>query len=153
MGLRHWFVLACLAGNAWPQNADRRPVRLAVHLLVACGTAGAGAAVQVAGGPPRCLERKPFLTQDDVQSAEVHPGSQGRHLVLLTFHEEAAIRELQVTLKNIGNRVGIVLDGRVVGTPRITSGSRLLYIDGGFSQPQAEEVVAAFNRRLYGQRK
>ena len=63
----------------------------------------------------------------------------------LDFHSEAAMRELQVTMKNIGNRVGIVLNGRLVSAPKIPGGSRFLFIDAGFTQSQAEAVVDAFN--------
>jgi preprotein translocase subunit SecD len=143
-------AMAWMAGTLWAQNATQRPVTLRVHLLVACGTPGAGAQVKVQGqAASLCLDRTPFLTQNDVESAEIQPGAQGRTRVFLTFHEEAARRELQVTLKNIGNRVGIVLNGRVVGTPTITAASRLLYIDDSFTKEQAEAVVGAFNRRLY----
>jgi hypothetical protein len=149
LSLKVCAALAWMAASAWAQNAPKPPVTLAVHLLVACGTPGAGAAVKAAGPEARlCLERKPFLTQDDVQSAEVQQGSQGHPLVFLTFHDDAAIRELQITRKNIGNRVGIVLNGRVVGTPAIRAASRLLWIDGGFTRQQAEAVVAAFERQL-----
>jgi len=143
-------ALAWMVGIAWAQGAPPRPVTLKVHLLVACGTAGAGAQVKVQGqAAPLCLDGSPFLTQNDVQSAEIQHGSAGRTLVFLTFHDNAAIRELQITRKNIGNHVGIVLNGRVVGTPTISAASRLLYIDDGFTPQQAEAVVAAFNRKLY----
>lgn len=140
-------VLALVAAAVWAQSGGKPPVTLAVHLVVPCGSAEAGAPVKSLTG--LCLEKKPFLTEKDVESAEVHPGSRGRHLVLLTFRHEAAMRELQVTLKNVGGHVAIVLDGRLLGAPAITSGSRLLYLDGGFTQQQTEEVVGAFNRMLY----
>src|SRR5271157_635415 len=109
------------------------------------GAARTSVKVQTAAGP-LCLDRQPFLTQDDVQSAEIQPSPKGHPMVFLTFHEDAAIRELQITKKNIGNRVGIVMNGRVVDTPLIAAASRLLYIDAGFTQQQAEAVVSAFNR-------
>lgn len=150
MRLRYVAVPAMLAAAVWAQNGGRPPVTLAVHLVVPCGSPEAGTPVKSLIG--LCLDKKPFLTEADVEAAEVHPGSGGRHLVLLTFHHEAAMRELQVTLKNIGNRVAIVLDGRLLGAPTITSGSRLLYLEGGFSQQQAEDIVGAFNRLLYSAR-
>lgn len=150
MRLRFGAALVVLAAAAWAQDAGKRPVTLAVHLVVACGSPEAGAPVKSRNG--LCLDKKPFLTEKDVESAEVHPGSGGRHLVLLTFHHDAAMRELQVTLNHVGNRVAIVLDGRLLGAPTITSGSRLLYLEGGFSEQEAEEIVGAFNRMLYSAR-
>lgn len=143
-----------IAGAMWAQTAAKPPVRLRVHLIVPCGAPGAGATVKVANaGGPLCLEKQPFLTQADVETAEIQPASSGRTLVFLTFRHDAAMRELQVTMANIGNRVGIVLNGHLMGTPVISAASRLLYIDGGFTRQQAEEIVGAFNRGLATQPK
>ncbi len=92
-----------------------------------------------------CLERTPFLTERDVESAQIHRNAAGHPVILLTFRHEAAMRELQVTMKNIGNRVGIVLNGRLLSAPRISAASRLLFVDGNFTQAQAESLVEAFN--------
>ena len=152
MRLGLWAVW--MAGAVWAQTAAKPPVTLRVHLIVPCGAPGAGGPVKVSNPDARlCLEKKPFLTQADVETAEVQPASGGRTLVLLTFHHDAAMRELQVTMANIGNRVGILLNGRMMGTPVISAGSRLLYIDGGFTRQQAEEIVGAFNRGLAAQHK
>ena len=150
MRLRDGAALLALATAGWAQNGGKPPVTLAVRLVVPCGSPAAGTPVKSLAG--LCLDKKPFLTETDVESAEVHPGSGGRHLILLTFHHDAAMRELQVTLKNVGNRVAIVLDGRPLGAPTITSGSRLLYLDGGFTEHEAEDIVGAFNRLLYSAR-
>jgi preprotein translocase subunit SecD len=138
-------AMVCLAGA---QGAPKPGVVLAVHILVTCG-AGAGARVKIPDSPtPLCLDRAPFLTQDDVQSAEIQMSSKKHPRVFLTFRPAAAMRELQVTQKNIGNRVGIVLNGRVVSTVTIAAASRLLYIDGDFTRPEADALVMAFNGYL-----
>jgi preprotein translocase subunit SecD len=141
--VKAWFLLWAIILAA----AQSRPVTLAVHILVPCGP-GSGARVKTPGSTPLCLDRTPFLTEDDVQSAEIQMSSKGHPMVFLTFHNQAAIRELQITQKNIGNRVAIVLNGRVISTPTIAASSRLLYIDGNFTRPEADEVVMAFNRYL-----
>lgn len=140
-------VLLWLAAAGVADLRAQRPVTLAVHIMVACppGAPDSAAKLQTPAGP-LCLDRKPFLTQDDVEAAEIQPGSKGSPTVFLTFHKDAAMRELQITRKNIGNHVAIVLNGRVVGTPLISAASRLLYIDGNYTQPEAEAVVGAFNR-------
>ena len=132
----------------------QRAVTLAVHILVPCpaGAPASAAKLQTPAGP-MCLDRKPFLTQDDVEAAEIQPSSKGNPMVFLTFQKDAAMRELQVTRKNIGNHVGIVLNGRVVGTPLISAASRLLYIDDHYTQPQAEAVVGAFNKLIAARKK
>ena len=154
--MRLWLALLWIAGafptgTIYAQTASGRPVTLAVHILVPCGP-GAGQRVKVAGvAGSLCLDRTPFLTEQDVQSAEIQVSSKGHPMVFLTFHNEAAVRELQVTQKNIGNRVAILLDGKVVSTPAIAAASRLLYIDGNFTRPQADQVVMSFNRYLAAQ--
>src|SRR5579872_6251108 len=141
--IRFLTVLVWAAG-VMAQTHARPAVTLAVYILLPCPPGAAGSLrVQTAEGF-FCRERQPFLTQADVEAAEIQPGSGGRTLVFLTFQHDAAMRELQVTRKNIGNHVGIVLNGRVVGTPLISAASRLLYIDDHFTRQQAEEIVGAF---------
>ncbi len=147
MTQRICFALLFLGASAWTQTASKGSVTLSVHLVVAC-PAGASKTVvkaQTTGGTI-CLDRQPFLTQDDVESAEIQPSPKGNPMVLLMFHAAAAQRELQITRKNMGKRVGIVLNAHVVGTPLISAASRLLYIDGNFTRLEAETVVGAFNR-------
>jgi hypothetical protein len=53
-------------------------------------------------------------------------------------------------LKNIGNHIAIVLNGRVLSTPAIAAGSRMLYLDGGFTQAQALALVRGFYAQAPG---
>jgi preprotein translocase subunit SecD len=148
MMFRTVLVLAGVAAAGFAQTASPEPVTLAVYLLVACSTEGAGQPVKLPGVEPSlCLDRTPFLTGRDVRSAEFHKNSKGRPTVFLTFREDAAIRELDITRKNIGKRVGIVLNGRVVAAPSIAASSRFLYIDANYTEKQVERLVAAFNRQ------
>jgi preprotein translocase subunit SecD len=122
------------------------PVTLEVRLATPCTSRTAGRPVKDPDGAGSiCLDRTPFLTTRDVESAEVHHTAAGHPVVFLVFHSDAAMRELQVTMKNIGNRVGIVLNGRLVSAPKIPGGSRFLFIDAGFTQAQAEALVEEFN--------
>ncbi|HUA62878.1 MAG TPA: hypothetical protein VML19_29250 [Verrucomicrobiae bacterium] len=123
------------------------PVTLAVHLLVACSNGGASQPVRLPGvDASQCLDRAPFLTQKDVASAELHTNSKGHPTIFLTFHEDAALRELDITRRNVGSRVAIVVNGRIVAAPEVASSSRLLYIDGNYTEKQAQSLVSAFNR-------
>jgi len=145
MGQRLLLALLFCGVTAFPQNSA--PVTLAVHLLVPCAGPGAGRPVRLPGvDPSLCLDKTPFLTEKDVASAELHNNSKGRPNVFLTFHEEAAVRELDVTRRNVGGRVAIVVDGRIVSAPAVSSSSRLLYIDGNYTEKQAQALVAAFNK-------
>jgi preprotein translocase subunit SecD len=126
--------------------ADARVVTLEVRLVAPCTSHTAGRPMKDPDGAGSiCLDRTPFLATRDVESAEVHHTAAGHPVVFLVFHSDAAMRELQVTMKNIGGRVGIVLNGRLVSAPKIPGGSRFLFIDAGFTQAQAEGIVDAFN--------
>jgi|SRR5271157_345100 len=148
MALRTLVALPGILAIGLAQSAPTPPVTLAVHLLAACSSQGSGRPVRFSGGDaPLCLARAPFLTERDVQSAELRRNSQGRPVIFLTFHEDAAIRELEITRQNIGNRVGILVNGRAAAAPMIAAASRFLYLDAGYTASQAQALVAAFNRQ------
>lgn len=135
------FLFALMAGNS--------SIALEVRLVVPCSGPHAGRPVKDPDGAGSiCLDRSAFLTNADVESAEIHHNSAGHPTVFLTFHHDAAMRELQITLKNIGHHVAILLDGSVISAPKISSGSRLLFIDGNFTEARAQAFVAAFNNRV-----
>ena len=136
---------AALLALAMAQGLSTKPVTLSVHLLVPCSR-DATVKIKVAAAT-QCLDPKPFLTQQDVESAEIQKNSKGHPTVFLTFHNEAAMRELQVTRQNIGHPVAIVLNGRVVSAPVIAAASRMLFIDADFKPDQAAALVGAFNRQ------
>jgi preprotein translocase subunit SecD len=136
--------IACLA-SAFAQGSSGATVTLSVHLVVACSGV-ATVKVKTAAGT-KCLDPKPFLTQQDVESAELQKNSKGNPIVFLTFHNDAAMRELQITRKNIGNPVAIVLNGRVISAPVVAAASRFLYLAADFKQDQATALAAALNRQ------
>ena len=121
--------------------------KLEVHLVVPCGRDSGRPVKDPDGAGMVCLDRTPFLTEKDVESAETHRTSAGNYAVFLTFHMEAAQRELQVTLKNVGGRVAIVFNGTLVSAPRISSGSRFLFIDGKYDHGHAAGIVEEFNKQ------
>ena len=151
MKARVVLLLAAACARGFCQNPQPPAVTLAVDLLVPCSGPHAGQPITVKGGSERlCLDGQPFLTEKDVESAETRKNSSGQPVVFLTFRQRAAMRELQVTLKNIGNHIAIVLNGRVLSTPAIAAGSRMLYLDGGFTQAQALALVRGFYAQAPG---
>ena len=110
------FILAAFMANLalFPQSAVTR-ASLQVRLGSPCSSHDSGRPVKDPDGAGTlCLDRTAFLTERDVESAQIHRNSAGHPVILLTFRHEAAMRELQVTMKNIGNRVGILLNGRLL---------------------------------------
>lgn len=138
-------ILCASAALAQPQPKPDRNT-LDVRLVAPCKGPHLGQPVKDPDGAGTiCLDKEPFLTTIDIESAEVRHNSAGHATVFLTFHPPAATRELQVTLKNRGKRVAIAVDGQVVAAPTISSGSRFLFIDGNFTQARAESIVKSFN--------
>jgi preprotein translocase subunit SecD len=136
----------CFASVGQGQPAAARTVKLAVYISAACGTANAQKLPGAQGkNTGLCFQKAPLLTERDVESAELHHGSKGQVEVFLSFHKDAAMRELQETKANVGSRVGIVLNGKLVSSPEIPGASRFLFIDAGFTDAQASELVTAFN--------
>ena len=153
MALRTLLALPGILAIGFAQSAPTPRVTLAVHVLVACSSQGSGQPVSFPGlDAPLCLAPTPFLTQKDVRSAELRQNSKGFPTVFLTFREDAAIRELEITRRNIGNRVAGLVDGQMAAAPAIAAASRFLYIDAGYSARQAQALVAAFNRQAAGNR-
>lgn len=145
MRLLAFFALS-LAALAQGSKTD---VTLSVHLVVACSSQ-AKTKIKIAGST-QCLDPQPFLTQQDVQSAELQKNAKGDPILFLTFHNEAAMRELQVTRRNIGKPVAIVLNGRVISAPVVAAASRYLYLSADFKQEQAATLAAALNRQAGNQ--
>ncbi len=127
------------------QGATSQEVTLSVHLVVTCSGL-AKVKVKTTGGT-QCLDPQPFLTQTDIESAELQKNSHGNPIIFLTFHNDAAMRELQITRKNIGKPVAILLNGKVISAPVVAAASRFLYLAADFTQDQAASLVAAFNRQ------
>ncbi len=123
-------------------------ITLDVRLEAPCSGPHAGRPVTPPAGAaaPLCVERMPFLSERDIESAEIHRNAAGSPVLLVAFRADAAQRELRITKANIGKRVAISVGGRVVSAPAIPSASRLLFIDGHFSEPRAREIVDAWNR-------
>ncbi|MDR3699536.1 MAG: hypothetical protein P4L56_07875 [Candidatus Sulfopaludibacter sp.] len=143
--LNRLLALTAFLAPAFAQGTAGTKVTLSVHLVMPCSGA-ATVKVQTAGGT-QCLDPTPFLTQQDVESAELQKNSKGNPIIFLTFHNDAAMRELRITRKNIGNPVAIVLNGRVVSAPVVAAASRFLYLAADFKPDQAATLASALNRQ------
>jgi preprotein translocase subunit SecD len=68
-------------------------------------------------------------------------------MIILILEKRAAARVRDLTAKNIGNSVGIVVNGEVVVVPRIVGRTGEIAIEADFSSSEVEAIAAAFNRR------
>jgi preprotein translocase subunit SecD len=93
------------------------------------------------------LHSEPFLTGDDVQLASTELQEDGAR-VLVVFHPAGSKTFATVTSEHVGDRVAMVVHGRLVSAPTvrapITEGRAI--IDGGFSEEEAQALVYELNR-------
>ncbi|MEN6625137.1 MAG: M56 family metallopeptidase [Candidatus Sumerlaeia bacterium] len=99
--------------------------------------------------PSFWVQNEAQLSERDFASAEVVPNSAGKDYVIsLKLTAEGQKRFAELTGKNIGRQMAIVVNGRIVSAPivneAITGGG--VQISGGFSRKQAEEIVAAMKQ-------
>ena len=123
-------------------------VTFGVRMVVACGSANASPPMSVAGDTQKfCLDQRPIVDESGVKSAAV-TNEQGGRWVRLTLTDEAAKRLLEESGKNIGGRFGVVLNERLMAVPVIQAPvSNNIPITGPFTQEQANDIAAEFNRR------
>ena len=89
------------------------------------------------------LERRPVVTGEDLENAQLDFDQNGRPAVAFRFNTSAAREFGDYTLENIGNPFAIVLDNEVISAPTIQShipgGSGI--ITGNFSVEEATNLA------------
>jgi preprotein translocase subunit SecD len=140
------FALPSFSASA--QTQPTFALHLAVYISAPCGGADVTKPSDIANNREGlCFRNPPILTERDVETAELHRGSKKQPVIFLTFHEAAAMRELNETKANVGKRVGIVIDGRLMSSPEIPGPSRFLFIDAGLTDAQTTQLVTAFQKQ------
>jgi len=123
-------------------------ITFALHLVVACDSADASPPMSVEADTREfCLDQRPILNETDVKSATVANEQEGPW-VRLTLTDEASKRLLEASRKNIGNRIAVVLNGRLMAVPVVQAPvSNNIPITGPFTQQQADNIATEFNRQ------
>ena len=89
------------------------------------------------------LERRPVVTGEDLENAQLDFDQNGRPAVAFRFNTSAARQFGDYTLENIGNPFAIVLDNQVISAPTIQShipgGSGI--ITGNFTVEEATNLA------------
>ncbi len=145
-------VCLALGGCALPEcggGAPAAPKKIALRFYWATTDEKEGyRALQDEGGRPLRVAPDPFLTEDDIRTASTWRGSQ-RTMVLLELKGLAAARLDEASREHLGDRLAIVLDDRLVMSPvvRTPIAGGKVYLDGGFSPRQADDLAARLNAR------
>ena len=88
---------------------------------------------------PVWISPEVVLTDRDVVRAYVDRSPDGKPCVGLLFTEEGALKQARLTKSHIGDRVAIMLDGRVISAPMIAAeitGGRAMIL-GSFTEEEA----------------
>jgi len=146
-------ALAALAANS--------PVRPIFQLRLALDAPSGDAEQMVlvhksgdAAQPERLyVQKKVLLDQTALKSAKVIADKRnGNPLIEIAFTAEGKERFAEVTRKNVGRRLAIVIEGRLYSAPSIRTeipGGRA-EISGSFSEPEAKELAAKINGSVTG---
>ena len=114
-----------------------------VELFIAQTSPGPGLAMQTLPGGTVYLPSHPILTRTDLTDAAAVRDQQGRHFVGLRFSDSGAHKLNDVSLRNVGKPLAIVIDGRLVAAPKIAEplnrGVLAFSVD---SAPAAVELAA-----------
>lgn len=94
------------------------------------------------------VQKQVLLDETDVASAQLQQNTAtGYHSIEITFTEKGKQRFAEVTRQNIGRQLAIVVDGRLLSTPRIMAEIRegKALITGRFSEQESYELAKRIN--------
>jgi preprotein translocase subunit SecD len=140
-------LLLLLAPAARPQEVA---VAVEFRFVVDCASAGASPPVKDARrGESFCLAPKVIIDETDIDRAESTTGPMGDPGVELHLTDAGAKRLAAATENAVGQRLGVVVNSRLLAAPQIRAplaqGIRLM----GLSSPQeADDVARALNHKL-----
>ena len=142
--MRYVFVvlIGMLMVSCSGSNSQSGDVHVAFRLAEVEPKEGFTAMVCEASGDTLYLHEEDMLTHEDIVSASViakepHPE------IEVTFTKEARERFARATGAHIGSRMGIIVDGILVSSPKImaTINGGVAHIVGRFSQEEARRIA------------
>jgi preprotein translocase subunit SecD len=117
---------------------------MSVQLVADCGSRHAGEPMRVigdAGSTQYCLDKTTLVDQNDIVSGEMKPNPHYRPYILLTLTPEAGQRFREVTGKNVNNRVGIVVNGRLVEIAILQAPVDQVYLSGSLTHAEIDSLT------------
>jgi preprotein translocase subunit SecD len=94
------------------------------------------------------LKNEVLLNNYDIKTAE-YSLWQGKHTVKLIMTEEGKEKWADITEKNIGNHIGMLLNNELVSAPLVNAkiDVGLALIQGIFTEEEAKKIVDGINRK------
>jgi len=152
----NWPGLAVSLLATQAQTQDRNAaLTLAVGLITQCDSPACHSlcqtlhvgAMQLSGtAKSYCFVGPTIVDQRDIATAEFDQAAYNKSIVRLTLNDDAAQRFRQVTWKNIGNEVGVLMNGQLVTVAKIYAPIDQVGIMG-LAHDVADMVVETFQRR------
>ena len=126
--------------------------RFALHAVVEAGAPAAWKCPMRNGAGQtewHSLEAQPLLDDTALRSAAVGNDGNGKPQIELSFTDAAAKQFSDITARNIGKRIGILINGRLESAPiirtAITGGTAV--ISGNFTSREAAAFVTSVNSK------
>ena len=144
------FVAAALltGDREQPQKPGSRSVSFAIHLLAAGPGLGVVEASSWQGGEPIRIHSERQVSNVDVESARVVRTGSGCQ-VDIRLTSEGTGKLARLTRAHVGERLALVIDGKVVMTPTIRSeiAQGEVALTGGFSDARCEQIARGLSAR------
>jgi len=131
-------------------RAQDVPVAVEFRFVVDCAAADASPAIKdVRRGESYCLSRHILLDEDDIDHAEPTTAGTGDPAIRLRFTDRGAKRLLQATQSRVGERLGMVVNSRLLAAPVIRGplGQEIVMIGLG-SPEEAAAIARALNQKI-----
>ena len=139
-------AVSLLATQAQTQDRNAA-LTLAVGLITQCDSVHVGA-MQLSGtAKSYCFVGPTIVDERDIATAEADQDAYNKSIVRLTLNDDAAQRFKQLTGKNIGNEVGVVVNGQLVSVATIQAPMDQVVGIAGLAHDVADMVVETFQRR------
>lgn len=146
---RAWIIALILL--LWPSDAfgaRREPRVLGIHVV---GERGASHKVPISGERVK-LETKEIFSDANVDSVwiEESPETPNTHDVAVRFHSNASARFRTFTGGRVGQRVAILVDGRLTAAPVVREAvdGRRIPIAFGLTKGEAEALAERIRARV-----
>jgi len=145
-------LVAACATNPTPET-NLTPVSFEIYLIHESPAPDLVQRTVEATGETILLAKKPDLTASDIKwaKAQINPIS-GRPQVIVRFTPIGADKLAFLTRENLGRRLAIVVDGKIISTPLIRSEIKTGWatIEGFKSEAEAQRLAQSLNRTKGG---
>jgi preprotein translocase subunit SecD len=134
-----------LAASAQAQEV---PASVQFRFVVDCGAEGASPPVHDEKNTGSyCLADRVVVSEKSIERAEVTKDAAGAAAVMLVLTDKAAERLFRATQSQVGNRLGVIINSRLVIAPIIREpiGKEFVLV-GQMAQDKAEALVRSLNR-------